>query len=209
MTERVKTILEEFAGRFPEWEGAGQQVGAAFELIAASFGAGGKLMVCGNGGSAADSQHIATELVVRLRKAPARRALPAIALTTDTSLLTACSNDFTYDEVFARQVEALGAPGDVLIAISTSGNSPSVVRALDAAGKAGMVRAFFGGGDGGACRARADHVFLAPATFTSHVQEMQLASYHAVLFLVEDTLFGPAPDEPRPGGRAASPGAAS
>jgi D-sedoheptulose 7-phosphate isomerase len=171
-----------------------EALGRIGEAVAAAFQAGKKVLICGNGGSAADAQHIATEWVVRLRRAPARRALPAIALTTDSSVLTAGANDLSFDEVFARQVEALGAPGDVLIAISTSGGSPNVVRALEAAGRAGMTRVFFGGGDGGRCKALAEHAFVAPSTSTSHIQEVHLAAYHAMLFLVEELLFGPAPE---------------
>jgi D-sedoheptulose 7-phosphate isomerase len=158
--------------------------------IADALRAGGKVLICGNGGSAADSQHIATELIVRLQAARPRRPLPAIALTTDTSILTACSNDFSFDDVFSRQVEALGQKGDVFIGISTSGNSPNVVRAFEAAAERGMRRVFFGGGKGGKCVALADLAFLAPGTDTSHIQEVQLQAYHAMLFLVEELLFG-------------------
>ncbi len=161
--------------------------------VADAIGAGRKVLVCGNGGSAADSQHIATELVVRLQAARSRRPLPAIALTTDTSLITACSNDFDFDEIFARQVEALGARGDVLIGISTSGNSKNVVRAFETAAERGVRRIFFGGGTGGKLAQLADLAFIAPEADTSHIQEVHLASYHAVLFLVEDLLFGPLP----------------
>jgi D-sedoheptulose 7-phosphate isomerase len=161
--------------------------------VADALRGGRKVLVCGNGGSAADSQHIATELVVRLRKERARRALPAIALSTDTSLLTACSNDFSFDEVFARQVEAHGHKGDVLIGISTSGNSPNVIRAFQVARDLGLKRILFGGGSGGKLAGLADLAFLSPSNDTSHIQEVHLASYHAFLFLVEDLLFGPLP----------------
>jgi len=170
-----------------------EALGSIAGALADTLRAGNKVLICGNGGSAADAQHIAAELVVRLRKAPERRALPAIALTVDTSILTACANDLSFDAIFERQVEALGAPGDALIGISTSGNSPNVLRALEAAGRIGMKRIFFGGGDGGRCRAQAEYALVAPSSITSYVQEMHLASYHAMLFLVEDTLFGPAP----------------
>jgi D-sedoheptulose 7-phosphate isomerase len=159
--------------------------------IADALRAGRKVLICGNGGSAADAQHIATELVVRLQTARPRRALPAIALTTDTSLITACSNDFDFEEIFARQVEALGEKGDILVGISTSGNSPNVIRAFEVAAERGLLKVFFGGGTGGKLAPLADLVFLAPAPDTSRIQEVQLASYHAVLFLVEDLLFGP------------------
>lgn len=161
--------------------------------VADALRAGNKILTCGNGGSAADAQHIATELVVRLRKERPRKPLAALALTTDTSLLTACSNDYSFDEVFARQVEALGQAGDVLIGISTSGASPNVIRAFEAAAERGLKRVFFGGGTGGKLLALSDLSFLAPETNTSRIQEVHLASYHAFLLLVEDLLFGPLP----------------
>ncbi len=158
--------------------------------VADALRAGRKVLVCGNGGSAADAQHIATELVVRLRKERPRRPLAAIALTTDTSLLTACSNDFSFEEVFARQVEALGEKDDILIGISTSGSSPNVVRAFEAAAERGVRKVFFGGGTGGKLLGLADLAFMALETNTSHIQEVHLAAYHAFLHLVEDLLFG-------------------
>jgi D-sedoheptulose 7-phosphate isomerase len=166
---------------------------AIARAIATAFEAGRKVLICGNGGSAADAQHIATELVVRLTAERARRALPAVALSTDTSLLTACSNDFSFDEVFARQVEALGERGDVLLGISTSGNSRNVVRAFEAAASRGLVRALFTGGDGGRLKAMADHALVAPAHDTSRIQEIHQAAYHAICFLIEELLFGKAP----------------
>jgi D-sedoheptulose 7-phosphate isomerase len=165
-------------------------IAATARAVAAALAGGKKVLLCGNGGSAADSQHVATELVVRLRADRPRRALPAIALSTDTSLLTACSNDFSFDEVFARQVEALGAPGDVLWGISTSGNSPNVVRAFEVAREKGLVRVLFSGGSGGKLAALADVAYLAPAADTSRIQELHAAGYHAACFLVEEILFG-------------------
>lgn len=159
------------------------------ETLVETFRAGNKVLLCGNGGSAADAQHVATELVVRLSKRRERRALAAIALTTDTSLLTACANDYSFDQIFARQVEALGAPGDALIGISTSGRSPNVIEAFRVARKRGLRCLFFGGGDGGPLLAASDHGFVVPCEETSHIQETHLAAYHAMCELVEARLF--------------------
>jgi D-sedoheptulose 7-phosphate isomerase len=146
---------------------------------------GGKLLLCGNGGSAADSQHIATEMTVRFEKT--RRGLPAIALTTDTSALTAASNDFGYDHVFSRQVEALGRKGDLLIGITTSGNSPNVVRALEVARSMGIATACLTGHGGGRiARDRlADHVLTVPGSSTARAQEVHIFLGHLVCAAVD------------------------
>ncbi|GIW73223.1 MAG: phosphoheptose isomerase [Planctomycetota bacterium] len=170
---------------------------AIARVLAGALAAGRKVLLCGNGGSAADAQHVATELVVRLSARRERRALAALALTTDTSLLTACANDYGFERVFARQVEALGQPGDVLIGISTSGNSPNVVLAFEEARRRGLVTVLFSGGEGGRLRALADHAFLVPAAATSTIQEVHLAAYHAMCELVEVMLFGEAVEEGR------------
>lgn len=162
---------------------------AAAAAIAAAFEAGGKLLLCGNGGSAAQCQHIAAELVGRLTRDVERRALPAIALTTDTALLTACGNDFGFETVFARQVEALQRPGDVLLAISTSGDSPNVVRAVEAARAAGL-RTIALIGQGGRLAELAEVVIAVPSTSTQHIQEAHLAVGHVLCDLVERRLFG-------------------
>jgi D-sedoheptulose 7-phosphate isomerase len=148
--------------------------------------AGGKVLVCGNGGSAADSQHIAAELVGRFKKE--RRGLGAIALTTDTSILTSVGNDYGYDRIFERQVEALGRPGDLLIAISTSGSSPNVLKAAEKAKASGMAVVGFFGRSGGAILKHCDLAFLAPAADTPRVQEMHILAAHIVCELVEDAL---------------------
>jgi len=144
---------------------------------------GGKILFFGNGGSAADSQHLATELVVRYRVN--RKALAAIALTTDTSLLTACANDFAYDEIFSRQIEALMKPEDVAIGISTSGNSPNVLKALEAARAIGGTAAGLAGRDGGAMRGLASPLLVVPSTVTARIQEMHILLGHALCDLVE------------------------
>jgi D-sedoheptulose 7-phosphate isomerase len=147
---------------------------------------GGTVFFAGNGGSAADAQHMATEYVVRY--SGNRRALPAVALTTDTSLLTACGNDLGFDEIFARQIEALARPGDLVVLHSTSGESPNVVRAAQAARAKGVrVVALLGKG-GGEARALVDDCLVIPADETSHIQELQLAVEHVICELVEAAL---------------------
>ncbi|HVI52724.1 MAG TPA: D-sedoheptulose 7-phosphate isomerase [Candidatus Sulfotelmatobacter sp.] len=155
------------------------------ERCVTSLKAGGKIMFCGNGGSAADSQHLATELVVRYKVN--RRALASIALTTDTSLLTATANDFSYDDIFSRQVEGLGRPGDVLIGISTSGNSPSVLKALETARAMGITAAGFGGRDGGKMVGLADPLLIVPSKVTARIQEMHILIGHTLCDIVEQT----------------------
>src|SRR3972149_3176056 len=165
-----------------------ETIRAAADLITATFRSGNKVLLCGNGGSAADCQHMAAEFVSRLTKDFERPALPAIALTTDTSFLTAFANDCGYDDVFARQVQALGKPGDLLIGISTSGNSPNVVRAR-AAAKAAQMRTLALTGDGGQLRRMADVVVAVPSANTQHIQEAHLVIEHILCELVENALF--------------------
>jgi D-sedoheptulose 7-phosphate isomerase len=148
--------------------------------------AGGTLFFAGNGGSAADAQHIAAEYVVRYGHN--RRPLPAVALTTDTSLLTACANDLGYDEVFARQVEALARSGDVLVLHSTSGESPNTLRAAQAAKVKGVKVVALLGKGGGALSSLADCALIVPSDETSHIQELHLAVEHIVCAMVENAL---------------------
>ena len=149
---------------------------------------GGTLFFAGNGGSAADAQHIATEYVVRYQTS--RPAMRAVALTTDTSLLTACANDMGFDEVFARQVEALARPGDVLVVHSTSGESPNVVRAAQAAKARGVTVIAFLGRTGGEVKALADLGVVIPSEDTARIQELHLALEHLICEMVEDRLRG-------------------
>jgi D-sedoheptulose 7-phosphate isomerase len=149
---------------------------------------GRKLLVCGNGGSAADSQHIVAEFVVRLNVD--RPALRAVALTTDTSILTAVGNDHSFDSVFSRQVEALGLEGDVLLAISTSGNSRNCIKALELARELRMTTIAFTGNNGGKMAALADINVMVPSTITMNIQESQLALEHIYCMLVERCSFG-------------------
>lgn len=171
--------------------GARETFGRFADAIVASLRAGGKLMLAGNGGSAGDAQHIAAEFVVRLMYD--RAPLAAIALTTDSSILTAGGNDYGFEQVFERQVRALGRPGDVFLGISTSGGSPNVLRALAAARAMGIVTLGFSGGEGGRMRDLCDGLFLAPARATALVQQAHLVAAHVVCALVERTMF-PGPE---------------
>jgi D-sedoheptulose 7-phosphate isomerase len=155
--------------------------------IREAFRAGRKLLVAGNGGSAGDAQHIAGEFVVRLLYD--RAPLPAIALTVDGSVLTAAGNDYGFEHVFARQVRALGRPGDVLLAISTSGRSANLLRALEAAGEIGMARLGFAGRAGGQMARFCDLVFRAPADETPIVQQLHITAAHVLCALCERSLF--------------------
>jgi D-sedoheptulose 7-phosphate isomerase len=157
--------------------------------IAASLRAGGKILACGNGGSAADAQHFATEFVSTLTTDHLRPTIPAIALTTDTSLLTAVANDFGFEHVFERQVEALGADGDVLVAISTSGRSANVVRAARRARERGVAVVALTGEDGGELAGEADVAIRVPSRVTAHVQECHLAIEQLIADLVERELY--------------------
>lgn len=159
---------------------------AIAESMAKTVLAGGKILICGNGGSAADSQHIAGEFVGRFKKE--RRAIASIALTTDTSILTCLGNDYGFDRVFERQVEAHGRPGDLLLAISTSGSSPNVLKAAIKAREIGMQVVGFFGKKGGAILPHCGLAFLAPETDTPRVQEMHILAAHIICELVEDAV---------------------
>jgi len=158
-------------------------------VFASSLEQGGKVLVCGNGGSAADAQHMAAELLVRLRPDVDRQGLPAIALAMDTSSLTACGNDYSFASHFERMTRALGKPGDVLIGISTSGKSANVVRALRAGRELGLVSVGLLGGDGGTALAQCDLALVVPSSVTGRVQESHIAVIHVVIELVEDMLL--------------------
>jgi D-sedoheptulose 7-phosphate isomerase len=159
---------------------------AVAETLQSAFAKDGKVLMFGNGGSALDAQHFAAELVGRFARE--RRALPAIALTTDTSILTSVANDYAYDRVFARQVEALGRAGDVAVGISTSGASANVMAALQMAKSRGMTTVAFTGRDGGAMGAMVDVHVNVPNAVTARVQEVHRTLIHAVCELVERDL---------------------
>ena len=157
------------------------------EAVVTALTAGNKLLIIGNGGSAGDAQHIAAEIVGRYKRE--RPAYPALALTTDTSALTAIANDYGYDRVFERQVEGLGAPGDVLLALSTSGRSPNILAALRAARKRGLVTVGFTGSNGQAMGADCDHLLIAPIQETALIQQIHLTVAHAICDHVEQALL--------------------
>jgi D-sedoheptulose 7-phosphate isomerase len=164
------------------------EVAAIADRYEATLRGGGTLFFAGNGGSAADAQHVATEYVVRYQTN--RPAMRAVALTTDTSLLTACANDMGFDEVFARQVEALAEPGDLLVLHSTSGESPNVIRAAQAAKARGVGVVALLGRTGGQLKDMADLALVVPASETARIQELHLAIEHVICDLVEDRLKG-------------------
>ena len=164
-----------------------ENIESAAKAIIESLKAGKKLLIFGNGGSAADSQHIAAELVGRFKME--RKALPAISLTTNTSILTAIANDYGYDLVFSRQVEALGVQGDVALGISTSGNSKNVIEALKKARSIGMKTIALSGGDGGSMKKEADISIVVATKDTPRVQESHILISHIICALVEDGIF--------------------
>jgi D-sedoheptulose 7-phosphate isomerase len=163
---------------------------SAVDLIAGIYKKGNKLLLCGNGGSAADCQHIATEFMIRLNHKIKRPPLCAIALTTDSSNLTACGNDIGFENVFTRSVEGLGNKGDVLIAISTSGNSPNIIKAVEMAHKKGMKVVGFLGDNGGKLKTYVDLSIIIPSANVQRIQEGHITLAHILCELVELELFG-------------------
>jgi D-sedoheptulose 7-phosphate isomerase len=170
-------------------ESIADTLAAIGELTAQAMRSGHKLLVAGNGGSAADAQHLVAEFVVRLTVN--RPALRAIALTTDSSILTAAGNDFGFDTIFARQIEALGQPGDVFLGISTSGNSKNIINALQQAKKQSITTIGFTGGTGGHMLTLCDHNIVIPSNVTMNIQESHLALEHIFCMIVERCTFGP------------------
>ncbi len=167
-----------------------QAIVSAAAIIAASLKAGGKLLICGNGGSAADSQHLAAEFVNVLNKQQRRPAMAAIALTTDSSVLTAIANDFGFETVFERQLAAFGKPGDVVLAISTSGNSENLLCALRYAQSQQLKTLSLTGASGGKLSSMADVSICVPSQDGQRIQEAHLAIEHILCSLVEQELFG-------------------
>jgi D-sedoheptulose 7-phosphate isomerase len=160
------------------------EIEAAARIAAGALKKGNKLLFCGNGGSAADCQHLAAEFVGRFRKE--RKGLPAVALTTDTSILTAVGNDYGFERIFSRQVEALGVEGDVLFAFSTSGDSPNVLLAAEAARKKGLRVVALTGGNGGKLKAAGEICLNVPASATARVQEGHMLIGHIICALLDD-----------------------
>ncbi len=186
VAEAVETsirIRQEFATERERW------LLSAAEQLARTLAAGGKILIAGNGGSAADSQHFATEFVVRLTSEANRQALAAIALTTDTSLLTACSNDFGFDQIFARQLEALGNKGDVFIGLSTSGSSANILKAFACAREKGLVTIGMFGEKGCATASLVDLSLAVPSTSTMRIQEEHIFALHLLAQLTEKLLL--------------------
>jgi len=174
----LKTMADSFAG----WSGL-----AAAQIVS-RLNRGGKVICCGNGGSAADAQHIAAELSGKFYLN--RRALPAIAITTNPSSVTAISNDYGYDHVFSKQIEGLGRAGDVLLAFSTSGRSPNVLRAVSLARKMGIFVIGFSGAEGTGFARKCDMCLVVPSTDCPRIQEAHIAVGHSICFLVEKAIFG-------------------
>ena len=159
------------------------------KIAATKIESGHKIFFCGNGGSAADAQHLAAELLVRLKPKKNRMGLPAIALSLDVSTLTACSNDFGFDKIYERSLEALANPSDILIAISTSGNSKNVLNAVKKAKKKSVLVFGFLGSKGGKALKYCDDFFLVPSNDTGHIQESHITGGHALIECIEENLF--------------------
>jgi len=177
-----KKVIDGLETFYPDIEAIASQISETLER-------GNKIMLCGNGGSAADAQHIATEFIVRFRGDFNRRSLPVIALTTDTSLLTACANDYGFDEVFKRQIEGLGNEGDLLIGISTSGNSPNVYKAIEYANEQNIQTVLLTGRDGGTIAGIAQYSIIIPHKDTARIQEAHITIGHILCRLTEELIF--------------------
>ena len=184
-------FAESIATKQTAGEALAESITAAGRVMADALLADGKILSCGNGGSAADSQHFSSELLNRFEME--RPGLPAMALTTDASTVTSISNDYSFEEIFAKQVRALGKPQDVLLGISTSGNSENVIRAIDAAHERGMTVVALSGRDGGRMAdmfAEGDVEIRVPATRTARIQEVHLLAIHCLCDLIDSTLLG-------------------
>jgi D-sedoheptulose 7-phosphate isomerase len=183
MDDIIRELRESATLKVHVAETQGAIIQAMIECIWESMQQGGKLLICGNGGSAADAQHLATECMVRLEAE--RAPLPAIALTTDTSLLTAAGNDYGFETIFARQVAGLGRPGDVLLAISTSGHSPNVVRAVEEAHRRGLHTLGLLGKDGGRLKDIVHIALVVPSSNTQRIQEVHITIGHILCGILE------------------------
>lgn len=186
-TDYLRTVAENFV----TLQSAGQQIDAAAELCITALQGGGKVIFCGNGGSAADSQHLAAELMGRFLMD--RTPLPALALTVDTSALTAIGNDYGFDEVFARQLRGIGRAGDVIVGLSTSGSSRNVIRAFEVAGELGIVRIALTGAAESLMSALSELTLRVPSRQTNHIQEMHIAIGHIICGIVESRLCSARP----------------
>jgi len=184
----LQEMLQEHIRCFQNLLEVGQEITQAAEQLAEAIRKGNKILVCGNGGSAADAQHFAAEIVGRFQKE--RRAWPAIALSTDTSILTAVGNDYSFANIFSRQVEGLARQGDILVGISTSGNSPNVINAVKTAKGLGAKTIGLLGGDGGKLKEQAELVVLAPSASTARIQETHIFVLHYWAEFIESCLTG-------------------
>ena len=189
LLQLVKTAEECTKLRRVVIEDLGPRVVEVANLVSGVIGAGGKLLVAGNGGSAAMSSHLATELIVRLSAERNRQSLPAIALSADTSIVTAAANDFGFDNIFARQVEGLGNKGDMLMVMSTSGNSENLIRAVNTAKQRNMLVTALLGGDGGKLAPIVERPIVIPHRSTQRIQEEHLFLLHQLVELIERDLF--------------------
>jgi D-sedoheptulose 7-phosphate isomerase len=185
----VQNQIEESIALKNKIKGLSEDIIRVSEVLAECIKNGGKILLCGNGGSAADAQHFAGELVVRLTSDYTRQALPAITLSSDNFILTACANDFGFDQVFSRQIEALGKPEDVLVCISTSGNSPNLIKAAQKAKEKKMRTIGLLGGDGGELKKFSDLSIIVPSNVTTRVQETHICICHILCELIEKELF--------------------
>ena len=189
MIEYVNAICEESIKAHTKFAATNAQTLVDFaQTIAACFNDGGKVMICGNGGSAADAQHIAAEFASRF--VMERPPLPAMALTTDTSLLTAVGNDYNFSDVFDKQVSAFANAGDIVWGISTSGNSENVIKALRRAAKNGATTLGFSGRDGGLMKGLCDKLLIVDNRITARIQELHIMSAHIICGLVDEIMFG-------------------
>lgn len=187
--QRITDIIgESIATKQRLAEECASDIATSGSVLAACAAANKRIFFCGNGGSAADSQHLAAELVVRLRSGIERRAIAALALTVDTSVLTAGGNDYGFDNVFARQIEAFGQPGDVLVAISTSGTSPNVVRAVEQAATQGVITVGLLGGNGGTLRSLCNYSVVVPSSVTARIQESHILIGHIWCEMIEEAV---------------------
>lgn len=182
----IGDIIAEHRRVIDELRGLEPQIAALADQCERRISGGGRILWAGNGGSAADCQHLAAELVGRFEQQ--RRALPAIALTTDTSALTSIANDFGFEHVFSRQLAALGRPQDLFVGISTSGNSPNILRALDVAAEMGLYRVLWTGESGGACESHCDLSIKVPSSNTARIQEAHILIGHILCGLIERAL---------------------
>ncbi|MBK5967278.1 MULTISPECIES: D-sedoheptulose-7-phosphate isomerase [Thiorhodovibrio] len=186
MHQRIRATFAEHLETIQALGALEDEIAALAERGIAALRAGGKILWMGNGGSAADAQHLAAELVGRFERE--RPGLAALALTTDTSVLTSVANDYGFESIFARQVEAIGRPGDLLVGLSTSGNSPNVLRAMEVAGGLGLTRIGLTGADGGALRAQSEQCLCVPSRRTARIQEAHLLIGHLLCDAIEAEL---------------------